>query len=168
MKATSISAVLFLFTVSAFSNDWPQWRGPNRNGISEETALLKEWPKGGPKLIWQLKDIGAGFSTPSVVGDRFYLLSNEGLEKEFVAAFAVQDGKRLWAARLGNVGNPKQNPAYPAARSTPTVEGDVLYALGSDGDLACVETSGGKIRWQKIFARISAASRANGLTPNLR
>ena len=149
MKVTSISAVLFLLTVSTFSNDWPQWRGPNRNGISEETALLKEWPKGGPKLIWQLKDIGAGFSTPSVVGDRFYLLSNEGLEKEFVAAFAVQDGKRLWAARLGNVGNPKQNPTYPAARSTPTVEGDVLYALGSDGDLACVETSGGKIRWQK-------------------
>jgi outer membrane protein assembly factor BamB len=62
---------------------------------------------------------------------------------------AVSDGKRLWQTRLGNVGNPKQQPSFPAARSTPTVDGDLLYALGSDGDLACVETATGKIRWQK-------------------
>src|SRR5258706_3652589 len=129
------------------ATDWPQWRGPNRNGVSQETGLVKEWPKTGPKLLWKLNDIGAGFSTPAVVGDRFYLLSNEGLQNEFVAAFGVQDGKRLWTARLGNVGNPKQNPSFPAARSTPTVEGEFLYALGSDGDLACVAMGTAKIRW---------------------
>jgi outer membrane protein assembly factor BamB len=129
--------------------DWPQWRGPERNGVSQETGLLKQWPKEGPKLVWQLKEIGSGFSTPSIVGDRIYLSSNRGLENEFVQALAVKDGKPLWTARLGKVGNPEQQPNYPAARSTPTVDGPVLYALGSDGDLACVENASGKIRWQK-------------------
>lgn len=129
--------------------DWPQWRGPERNGVSLETGLLQEWPQGGPKLLWQVKAIGSGYAAPSVVGDRIYVLGNEGLENEFVQALDVRDGKRIWSTRLGNVGQPKQNPHFPAARSTPTVEGDVLYALGSDGDLACVETRSGTIRWRK-------------------
>ena len=146
-----------MFLCAAAANlearDWPQWRGPARSGISEETGLLKEWPKDGPKLVWELKDIGSGYSTPSVVGDRIYLLSNEGLENEFVQARNLQDGKRLWATRLGNVGNPKQQPNFPAARSTPTVEGDRLYALSSDGELACLETATGKVRWQKSLRK---------------
>src|SRR5262249_200402 len=86
---------------------------------------------------------------PAVVGDRLYLLSNEGLENEFVQALSLQDGKRLWSTRVGNVGNPTQQPNFPAARSTPTVDGELLYALGSDGDLACLEKATGKTRWQK-------------------
>jgi outer membrane protein assembly factor BamB len=141
--------VLLAFSLSVVADDWPQWRGPKRNGISQETGLLKEWPKDGPKLLWKVTDIGAGYSTPSVVGDRLYLLANESLENESVQAHGTKDGKRAWQTRLGKVGNPKQKPPYPAARSTPTVEGQFLYALGSDGDLACVEISDGKIRWQK-------------------
>ncbi|MBI4326935.1 MAG: PQQ-like beta-propeller repeat protein [Chloroflexi bacterium] len=129
--------------------DWPQWRGPQRNGVSKETGLLQEWPKDGPKLLWQVADIGSGFSTPAVVIDRLYVLGNEGLDNEFVQALAAQDGKRVWSTRLGKVGNPTQKPNFPAARSTPTVEGEFLYALGSDGDLACLKTGTGKIRWQK-------------------
>jgi outer membrane protein assembly factor BamB len=100
-------------------------------------------------LLWQATDIGAGYSTPAVVGKRLYLLSNEGVDNEFVQALAVEDGRQVWQTRLGNVGNPKQRPSFPAARSTPTVDGDVLYALGSDGDLACVDTATGKVRWRK-------------------
>ena len=129
--------------------DWPQWRGPNRDGISQEKGLLKEWPKEGPKLLWKFEEAGSGYSTPAVVGDRVYLLGNEGLENESVRAISAKDGKQLWATRLGKVGNPAQRPSFPAARSTPTVEGDLLYALGSDGDLACLETATGKMRWQK-------------------
>jgi outer membrane protein assembly factor BamB len=70
------------------ADNWPQWRGPNRDGVSSEKGLLKQWPKEGPKLVWHLKDIGAGYSTPSVVGDRIYLMSNEGMDNEFV--FALQ------------------------------------------------------------------------------
>jgi len=131
------------------ANDWPQWRGPQRNGISAETGLLKEWPKEGPKLLWKKTDTGLGYGAPAVVAERIYLLANDGLENEFVQALEARGGKRIWQTHLGKVGNPKQNPNFPAARSTPTVEGDVLYALGSDGDLACVEIATGKIRWQK-------------------
>jgi outer membrane protein assembly factor BamB len=100
-------------------------------------------------LLWQVKEIGAGYSTPSVVGDRLYLLSNEGLENEFALALSAENGSRVWSTKLGVVGNPKQDPNYPAARSTPTVDGNVLYALGSDGDLVCLETASGKERWRK-------------------
>jgi len=131
------------------ATDSPQWRGPDRNGTAAETGLLAEWPKDGPKLAWTVAHCGSGYSTPSVVGDRIYLLGNEGLENESVLALSGADGAKVWATRLGKVGNPGQKPSFPGARSTPTVAGSVLYALGSDGDLACLETATGKVRWQK-------------------
>jgi outer membrane protein assembly factor BamB len=136
-------------STAAATSDWPQWRGPQRDGTSKETGLLKQWPAGGPKLLWQVNDIGDGYSTPTVVGTRIYLMSNRGMENEFVQALSTKDGKPVWTTRVGNVGNPEQNPPYPKARSTPTVDGDFIYALGSDGDLVCLEARGGKIRWQK-------------------
>jgi outer membrane protein assembly factor BamB len=136
-------------TRDASTSDWPQWRGPARDGISRDTGLLKQWPAGGPKLLWQVNDIGDGYSTPVVVGNRIYLMSNRGMDNEFVQALSTKDGKPIWTTRVGNVGNPNQNPPYPKARSTPTVDGDFIYALGSDGDLACLEAKSGKIRWQK-------------------
>ncbi len=143
-----LAVALCFSTLPAWAVDWPQWRGPQRNGISTETGLLAEWPTEGPKLLWQVKAIDEGYSTPAVVGDRIYLLSNKGMDDEFVQALSVADGQQLWSVRIGKVG-PNQGPQYPGARSTPTVDGDVLFALGSDGDLACVETNGGRLRWQK-------------------
>jgi len=136
-------------TLSIAADDWPQWRGPQRNGISRETGLLKEWPKDGPKPLWKIADAGSGYSAPAVVSDRLFLLANEGTDSEFVQALSVNDGKRIWRTPLGKVGpnNPQMN--YAAARSTPTMDGEFLYALGSDGDLVCLETNTGKVRWQK-------------------
>ncbi|MCX8108695.1 MAG: PQQ-like beta-propeller repeat protein [Verrucomicrobiae bacterium] len=134
---------------TVFGSDYPQWRGPNRNGTSSETGLLPEWPEGGPKLRWQITNLGSGYGAPAVVGQRLFIVANEGPENEFVAALSTTDGKRLWQARLGNVGNPKQDPNFPGARSTPTVEDELLWALGSDGDLACVETATGNVRWRR-------------------
>jgi outer membrane protein assembly factor BamB len=152
-RARFVPGVLCCATLLAMSvasaSDWPQWRGPDRNGISDEKGFRKAWPKGGPDLLWKVSDIGRGYSTPAVVGDRVYVLGSEGTENEFVEALSARDGKNLWSTRLGKVGNPKQNPNFPAARSTPTVEGDVVYALGSDGDLACIQASSGKVQWQK-------------------
>ncbi|HWN09895.1 MAG TPA: PQQ-binding-like beta-propeller repeat protein [Pyrinomonadaceae bacterium] len=142
-------AISFPETARMAASDWPQWRGLARDGISGDRGLLKEWPKEGPKLLWQVNDIGDGYSTPAVVGKRIYLMSNRGLENEFVQALSTDDGKVIWTTRVGNVGNQNQNPPYPKARSTPTVDGNFIYALGSDGDLACLETKSGKIRWQK-------------------
>jgi len=148
MQTRALILVLALVWCDVNADDWPQWRGPERNGVSKETGLLKEWPKEGPKLIWQVKEIGSGYSTPSVVGKRLYLLSNEGADKEFVQALEVADGKRAWSTPIGKVGR-NEGPQYPGARSTPTVDGDSIYALGSDGDLVCLETANGAIRWNK-------------------
>jgi len=140
---------LAFFCGLAGAADWPQWRGPRRDGVSRETGLLQEWPKDGPRLLWQLRDIGDGYATPAVAGARVYFMANRGIDNEFVQAVGVADGKPVWTTRLGKVGNADQQPSYPKARSTPTVDGNRLYALSSDGDVACLETAGGKLIWRK-------------------
>src|SRR5688500_2778828 len=75
------------------------------------------------------------------------------MDNEFVQARSTQDGKVIWTTRVGNVGNPNQDPPYPKARSTPTIDGNYLYALGSDGDLVCLDVKNGKIRWQKSLRK---------------
>jgi hypothetical protein len=110
--------------MAASTSDWPQWRGPERNGISPEKGLLKQWPKEGPKLLWRENDIGDGYSTPAVVGTRLYLMSNRGYENEFVQALSTENGKPIWTTRVGNVGN-ANDFFYSKARSTP-VDGDFI------------------------------------------
>jgi outer membrane protein assembly factor BamB len=148
--AASLTLVA-LATVSGFTQaaNWAQWRGPERNGLSTEKGLLKQWPAEGPKLAWQADKLGDGYSTPAVVGDRIYLLGNRGLEDEYVLCLNGVNGEKIWETRIGNVGNPDQRPPYPGARSTPTVDGDALYALGSDGDLARLDAKTGEIAWHK-------------------
>jgi outer membrane protein assembly factor BamB len=148
MNALTVAASLGLVT-TALAIDWPQWRGPQRDGISKETGLLKEWPKDGPQLVWQKKALGEGYSTPAVVGNRIYLLGSKGLDNEFVQALSVEDGEQLWSTPLGKVGNPDQQPPYPGARSTPIVDGTSLYVLSSDGDLACLDLNSGQPKWKK-------------------
>jgi outer membrane protein assembly factor BamB len=143
------ASVCWLAATPVQAKDYSQWRGPQRNGCSQETGLLKQWPKEGPKLVWEIKDLGTGYSTPAVVGGTLYLLSSQGLDNESVRALSAKDGKQIWSTRLGKVGNPDQNPHFPAARSTPTVDGAQLYALSSDGDLACLEAADGKVTWHK-------------------
>jgi outer membrane protein assembly factor BamB len=141
------ATVLLLAPLAALALDWPQWRGPQRDGVSRETGLLREWPEGGPKLAWKAKDIGNGYSTPSIARGRIYVMSNRD-DAEFCLALDEKDGKQLWSVPVGKVGK-NFGPQYPGARSTPTVVGDVLYALGSDGDLVCLETAKGKEVWRK-------------------
>ncbi len=148
-KVVALSLCGMVALCALLAANWPQWRGPERDGISKETGLLQQWPAEGPTLLWQVSDLGDGYSTPAIVDDRIYLISNEGLDNEFVQALDVEDGEQIWAQRIGIVGNPEQRPPYPGARSTPTVDGKLLYALGSDGDLVCMETETGNVRWQK-------------------
>jgi outer membrane protein assembly factor BamB len=141
------------FALLCKARDWPQWRGPQRTGISQETSLLQAWPERGPKLLWQATDIGDGYGAPAVAGSRVYVISNRGMENEFVQALSAEDGKQIWATRLGAVGNPNQQPPYPMARSTPTIDGDVLYAFSSDGDVSCMQAATGEVIWAKNVRR---------------
>lgn len=133
----------------AAAADYPQWRGPARDGVSPETGLLKNWPPAGPPLAWRQEGLGFGYGSPAVAGDRMYLVSNEGLENEFVQALDTSTGRRVWSTRIGKVGNPDQQPSYPGARSTPTLAEGELFVLGSDGDLACLEAASGRVRWRR-------------------
>jgi outer membrane protein assembly factor BamB len=148
-QSITVFVGLALFCPPFPAADWPQLRGPNRTGISQEQGLLQQWPKSGPKLLWQIDDAGDGYGAPVVVGDRLYLVSNQGMDKEFVQARSTRDGKMIWSTRLGAVGRPDQQPPYPMARSTPTVDGSQLYVFSSNGDLACIDAATGKIVWQK-------------------
>ena len=167
LMVASVWLLALGWMTSASAADWPQWRGPQRTGISEETGLLKEWPKDGPKLVWQIKDVGDGYSTPSVVGDRLYLLTNKASttssSRRSTPKTASRSGKR------GSARSAIRSAAgYPRARSTPTVDGESIYALGSDGDLACLETAAGKVRWQKNLRSEFGGKPGAGPTPSRR
>lgn len=150
MSGTTKTLLVFpLLWTSLSAADWTQLRGPNRTAISQEQGLLQEWPKDGPKMVWHAADIGDGYGAPVVAAGRIYLISNRGMDNEFVQALSVTDGKNLWTTRLGPVGRPDQQPPYPMARSTPTLDGDRLYAFSSNGDLTCVEAATGKVVWAK-------------------
>jgi outer membrane protein assembly factor BamB len=142
-------ALLLLLTPIAGAADWPQWRGPNRDGVSKETGLLKEWPKDGPPLRWKAADIGTGYSTPSVAGGRVYLQTTID-RQEYALALTEADGKEVWKTPIGKVG-PNKGMDYSGTRSTPTVDGDHLYCLASDGQLACLDKAG-KVKWSKNLA----------------
>ena len=148
-KVYTVILLLGLIVSNARAGDWGEWRGPARDGVSSEAGLLKSWPDGGPKLVWRIDGVGGGYSTPSVVGDRLYVMGNEGMEAEYVRALDVKDGSVVWSTRIGKVGVPDQKPSYPGSRSTPTVDGEKIYAFSSDGDLACLERSTGKVVWNK-------------------
>jgi outer membrane protein assembly factor BamB len=135
----------------AAPGDWPRFRGPNLDDISPETGLLKEWPAGGPPLAWKMKDLGAGYSGPAVVGDRIYTAGDKG-DSGFVLALNREDGKVFWSARLGKSDAPG-NPKFEGPRSTPTVDGDRIITLGQWGDLVCVQAATGKEIWRKDLVK---------------
>jgi outer membrane protein assembly factor BamB len=125
------------------TDDWPQWRGPRRDGISAEKGLLKSWPAGGPKLAWQSQGAGEGYSSFAVAGGRLFTLgAREG--REYVVAFDVASGKRVWEVAHGRRFN---NDRGDGPRATPTVEGDRVYAFGASGDLTVLDAATGKIVW---------------------
>jgi len=131
--------------VVAQSTDWPQWRGPNRDGISKETGLLKSWPANGPALLWKAKGAGNGYSSFAVANGKLYTMGLRG-DREFVVAFDVATGKELWATQHGGA---YRNDRGDGPRGTPTVDGGRLYALGGNGDLSSLDARTGKIFWSK-------------------
>ena len=139
MRILTSSLVLSL-TLSVFAADWPQWRGPNRDGVNLEKGLAAEWPEDGPKLLYKTTGVGAGFSSVVVAADTVYTL---GDLDDACYLFALDlKGKHKWKSRIGE---PKGHRGYPGPRSTPTVANGHVYALGQHGDLVCVSTEGKEV-----------------------
>jgi outer membrane protein assembly factor BamB len=135
--------------VSATSNQWPQFNGPNRDRICTEKGLLDSWPEGGPRKLWSVEGMGRGFSTISIAGGRWFtmgdLADEEGDEAQYVLAYDLNSRARLWATEIGE-------PFKTGPRCTPTVHGDRVYALGTEGDLVCLEVESGKPVWHVNLA----------------
>lgn len=157
MRRASAVAAVWLIVVSGAASlhragaaDWPQWRGPNRDGVSKETGLLKEWPKEGPKLAWKADLGGVGYGSPAVAGDRLFIAAAEDDEKgakEFATCLGVKDGKQLWKVELPNGSGGYSTAWGSGPRSTPTVDGDSVYFLGARGDLFCLKVADGSKVW---------------------
>src|SRR5947209_2196617 len=146
-----VTAILLHFSISAVAADWPQWQGPERNGISRETGLLKEWPKDGPPLVWTAKKLGGGFSSPSVAGGRIFGMSYRG-DNEVIWALGEKDGQEQWSTIVASPALKKiggRNMGEEGSRCTPTVDGEMVYALGTAGDLVCLKTNDGQEVWRK-------------------
>ena len=133
---------------SASADDWPQWQGPDRNAISKERGLLKEWPRQGPPLSWKSTGLGGGDGAPSVAAGRIFGMGNRGGD-EVVWARSEKDGKELWATRLGPAFQQQMPQGKEGPGCTPTVDGERLYVEGLGGDLACLQVKDGKLIWQR-------------------
>ena len=117
------------------AGDWPQWQGPDRTGISRETGLLREWPSSGPAVLWSATDLGSGYGSVAIKGDRIFVQGMKG-STSIVSALSRADGKPVWSKSLGpSVSNDQGS----GPRGTPTVDGDRLYVLTESGDLACLK-----------------------------
>jgi outer membrane protein assembly factor BamB len=143
-KILSVAAAALLSVAAINAADWPQWQGPDRTGMSKETGLLPEWPAKGPSVIWSSQNLGNGYGSIAVAGERIYLQGMTG-GKSTVFALNRADGKSVWSKALGSAEN---NDQGPGPRGTPTVDGDRLYVLTENGDLACLKTDGTPV-WQR-------------------
>ncbi len=149
------SFAVLVFVVSTFPAapapqpvhfDWPQWQGQLRTGVSNETGLLKEWPKAGPSLLWKAEKLGGGFSTPSVASGRVYGMGFRDND-EIVWALDEATGEPVWSVKIADANRKVGYSEGP--RCTPTVDGDRLYVLGLGADLVCLKTKNGEEVWRK-------------------
>jgi outer membrane protein assembly factor BamB len=152
-KATLLGVLLLAACAErGFAQDWPQWRGPGRDGALAGFTEPKAWPE-SLKQKWKIT-VGVGHSSPVVVGSRVFLISRQG-EDEVVAGFDLATGKQLWQDRypVAYQMNPAARGHGKGPKSTPVVSGGKLYTLGITGILSCYDAATGKLRWRKEFSR---------------
>jgi len=129
--------------------DWPQWRGLDRNGISRETGLLREWPRSGPTLTWSAPQLGAGYGSVAVAGARVFVQGMKN-RQSVVTSLDRATGKPAWTVALGSA---EENDRGSGPRSTPSVDGNRVYVLTETGDLVCLLVADGKVVWRRNILR---------------
>ena len=146
MKRVLVLALLLVARgATARADDWPQWRGVARDGTSRETGLSREWPSDGPPLVWRAQGLGEGYSTPSVARGHVYALGDRD-GQEWLFSLDEATGAPRWETAIGAVRG--GGSGYPGPRSTPTVDGERVFALGLNGDLIAASASDGEILWR--------------------
>ncbi len=138
------------FSGAATGLDWPQWRGPDRSGVSQETGLLKAWPEGGPKRLWLYENAGHGYSAPAIAGGKFFTIGTRD-GSEILLVLDAATGKELRAAKIGGI---LENKWGDGPRGTPTVDGDRVYAMSGSGDLVCISIADGKVLWKASMSSL--------------
>lgn len=154
MTLRSAWTLLFACGISATTvvagSDWPQWQGPNRNGLSSETGLLARWPASGPTAVWTATGLGGGYGSVAIAGDRIFVQSSRGSRQSFINVLRREDGKGVWSKALGPSGS---NDRGSGPRGTPTVDGDRVYILTEQGDLWCLKAADGTEVWTRNILR---------------
>lgn len=147
---TRLCVTLCLFSLAAASNaaDWPQWRGLKRDGHSQDTGLLKEWPADGPEVAWKIENVGEGYSSLSVVGGRVYTQGNVDGQGA-ILCLDEKDGSVVWSVHPPTEDREYKHNRGSGARGTPTVDGDFVYSIGGGGDLTCLRADTGEVAWSK-------------------
>src|SRR5687768_3681058 len=157
---------MLLTSFPAPADDWPQWLGPKRDAVWRETGTLDKLPAGGPKVLWR-KPLKGGYSGPAVAGGKLYVMDRvhakpipmgkaalgllQGSER--VVCFDAKTGDQLWAHEYDC---PYFAISYPEGpRTTPVVEGDRVYSLGTMGDMRCLDTANGSLIWETNFPKAS-------------
>jgi outer membrane protein assembly factor BamB len=148
---TFLSSTVLTAQIATLQGDWPQFRGPLRDGVSADTGLLTKWPKGGPPLVWDTRGAGRGYASLSLVEGRMFTLgdgpSTAPDTDEYVSCFDRATGEQLWLKRLGPAWT-SGRPDWQSSRSTPTIDGDLLYVLTPHGKLVCLKVNTGEPVWE--------------------
>ena len=149
LVAGCVACAVVTVAAQAPSTDWPQWRGSERNGVSRETGLLREWPRSGPAVVWSASQLGAGYGSVAVAGSRVFVQGMKN-RQSVVTSLDRAAGKAAWSVALGSA---QENDRGSGPRSTPTVDSDRVYVLTESGDLVCLLAADGKIVWRRNILR---------------
>ena len=165
--ATALLLALFSLPWDARAEDWPQWRGPNRDGAWHETGIMEAFPAGRLEVAWRVP-VGRGWSSPVVAKGRVYVTDVEltpPTARERVLCFSQTDGKPIWSHRY--------SVAYPdwafgadggGPRATPIVEDGKVYTIGAVGHLFCLDAVTGAVVWEKGLANDYQMEAFSGIT----
>ena len=146
ISKTTVLALFAAGTTAACAGDWPQWRGPDRDAISDETGLLQAWPEGGPPQAWVVQTPGEGYAAPAIVGNRIYITGSVDSGRERTGelyALSTTDGSVQWRTTYG----PEWGRSYSMSRTTPTYVEGRLYLYSAMGTAACFDARTGERRW---------------------
>lgn len=166
MKRVKFTCALILFLAIGFSaggglsmDDWPQWRGADRDGLSKETGLLDSWPATGPPKVWTIDGLGSGYGTVSIHAGRIFVQGAQGTNS-VVFCLDVSDGETIWAQTLGKS---RDHGRGGGPRGTPVIDGDRLYALSEDGELVSLKLQDGSLAWGRNILKDFGGENPNWL-----